>query len=161
MCDDSEHPVVAIVAIQRQYALTMRRTKNPSKVTQTDYINHLTKLRSQGMDIKQYEFEESSGLHLHGVVLLPEGFNLKRLRYRGWHLLLKEIYDPEGWKAYIEKDKYKHEIKNLIAARTLLNAMQRARAASSVEAEPLISRGSAQNIDRVRNHDDNHENESR
>lgn len=103
--DKENLTVTVIMPIQRQYAYTLRRTRLKTPLTREMYRTHLHKLASLGCSFKQNEFEEPSGLHMHGVVLIPDGFNFKRLRYRGWHFLLVEIYDYQGWIKYIEKDK--------------------------------------------------------
>jgi len=110
-CLSDSASVTTVIAALRSYAMTLRRTLlTKGSPDRTDYINHLSKLSAHGMYLHTYEFEEAEGLHLHGVVSLPEGFNMKRLRYRGWHLHLEEIFDSQGWKTYIEKEKFKDYI---------------------------------------------------
>jgi len=101
---ESPITVRVVIAVNRSYAFTLRKVKNPETVDKYDYNNHLTKLQSKGMSIKRLAFETPSGLHVHGVCLLPEGFDFKVLRFRGWHLLLTEIYDEIGWLKYIQKE---------------------------------------------------------
>lgn len=49
-------------------------------------------------------FEETGGLHSHGIVSIPQSYYLNRMRIRGWKLHLEELYDKKGWLKYISKD---------------------------------------------------------
>lgn len=99
------YPVVAEVVGVRQYALTLKRTKHKkSPFEEGDYLIHLSKLMTRGLRMRSYYFENTAGLHLHGIVELPDGYNFKLLRVRGWHCYLREIYDEQGWMDYIQKE---------------------------------------------------------
>lgn len=97
-------PVVVELPMKRAYAFTMRKTKLNKGVSIEDYVNHRSYLISKGCEFKQVTYEYEKGLHSHGVILLPEGYDHKVLNKRGWHLYLKEIYDPQGWIKYINKE---------------------------------------------------------
>jgi len=57
-----------------------------------------------GVDFKKIVFEKTSGLHMHGIILIPRNLSLTRFRVRGWSIKLEEIYDVEGWLRYLYKD---------------------------------------------------------
>jgi len=83
------------------YAITMRKTKFPDKVKEVDYINRINYFTSTlGVDFKKIVFEKTSGLHMHGIILIPRNLSLTRFRVRGWSIKLEEIYDVEGWLRY-------------------------------------------------------------
>lgn len=103
--DEEDCPVLCEVPYYRNYAMTCRKTRvRNAQPCKQDYINHLAKLTSKGLVFKNVQFEETNGLHIHGVAWMPEGFNIKTLRFRGWHLHLKEIYSDKGWERYILKE---------------------------------------------------------
>jgi len=87
------------------YAITMRKTKNPSKVTELDYARQMTYF-SESMQciFDDVVYETTSGLHLHGIVRVPICYPFTRFRVRGWSIRLEEIYDLAGWLKYIRKD---------------------------------------------------------
>jgi len=83
----------------------MRKTKFPDKVKEVDYINRINYFTSTlGVDFKKIVFEKTSGLHMHGIILIPRNLSLTRFRVRGWSIKLEEIYDVEGWLRYLYKD---------------------------------------------------------
>lgn len=115
--DLSQADLVVTKPLRRNYAFTLRKTKlddislgpamsDPMHYA-IDYKMHIQKLCSKGPELKDMEFETTSGLHCHGIFIIPEGFNMKLLRVRGWHLMIEEIYDEDGWIRYIRKDKHK------------------------------------------------------
>lgn len=93
-------------SVVRSYGYTLRKVKDPQKAGQEDYFNHVKRIEKlpgvsfEGMPV----FENSSGLHCHGVVRISKGLDLKRFRFRGWHMKLVELYDPQGWYQYLNKD---------------------------------------------------------
>lgn len=102
--DREQYPVIVISPKLRPYAFTLRKTKNPEVNTKGHYVNHIAKLSRKGLTFKENIFEVKGGLHMHGVVLIPDAFNMKTLKIRGWHLFLKEIFDPVGWQRYMLKE---------------------------------------------------------
>jgi len=93
------------VANQRCYAFTLRRTNLKKGVTKEDYLGHWK--RWPGVKLHDYIFEETAGLHMHGVVVIPvlsEKYMMKQFRIRGWNMELVEIWDEFGWKCYYMKD---------------------------------------------------------
>lgn len=103
--EDTERlPVVVVSPKLRPYAYTLRKTKNPECTTKGHYVNHIAKLSRKGLTFQDNNFEVKAGLHMHGVVLIPDAFNMKTLKIRGWHFFLREIFDPLGWQKYIIKE---------------------------------------------------------
>lgn len=102
--DQERLPVVVVSPKLRPYAYTLRKTKNPESNTKGHYVNHIAKLSRKGLTFQDNNFEMKAGLHMHGVVQIPDGFNMKTLKIRGWHLFLREIFDPQGWQKYIIKE---------------------------------------------------------
>lgn len=95
------------IAYQRQYAFTLRRTNLKKGVTQGDYLDHFS--RFHNVKLIDYVFEETSGLHMHGIIEIPVGLLMqqaRQLRIRGWKLHLEELYDELGWKCYYMKDQH-------------------------------------------------------
>jgi len=124
ICEVTDCGVVVENPTHRSYACTIRRTKDPDKVVRLDYVNHMSKLQSKGVTFRQINFEDNrqhGGCHLHAVAKLPDGFNFKQLRIRGWNLRLVEIYDEEGWKKYCEKDELKQALRDNLFKREELN----------------------------------------
>lgn len=101
-----DYPITCSDAPHRDYAFTLRKTKSPDKADKSDYTNHLCKLISKGAVVKTSVFEHTEGLHMHGVIRLPSGYNIVYLRFRGWRLHLVEIYDPNGWRRYCLKEQH-------------------------------------------------------
>lgn len=99
--------ISATIAFQRQYAFTLRRTNLKKGVTQGDYLDHFE--RWHNVKLIDYAFEETAGLHMHGIIEIPVGLcvnQFKQLRIRGWKLHLEELYDELGWKCYYMKDQH-------------------------------------------------------
>lgn len=89
-----------------EVAFTLRRTKEPHLANQKMYLDYIGRLtRTLGADIQKVEFEETAGLHCHGIFAVPDMIDRKRFRTRGWHMELKDIYNKQGWEDYCEKDK--------------------------------------------------------
>lgn len=89
----------------RSYGYTLRKVKDPGAVTRDMYAKHIERLsKLQGVSFEGVPvYELASGLHCHGVVRIPKGLDTKRLRFRGWHFKLEELYDPQGWYLYLNK----------------------------------------------------------
>jgi len=84
------------------YGFTLRKTKLEN-VTETTYRNHLSRLPCS---VNGIVFEQESGLHCHGVMLVPKIINIHTsvlFRFRGWHLHLVDLYDPLQWDLYLNK----------------------------------------------------------
>jgi len=95
----------------KRFAYTMRKVKNPQLVTETTYVNQLNYFRSNLQCIvDEVVFENTSGLHVHGIIRIPVDVSLTRFRVRGWSIKLEEIYDVKGWTKYIHKDQEDSEI---------------------------------------------------
>jgi len=91
-----------------EVAFTLRRTKEPHLANQKMYLDYIGRLtKTLGADIQKVEFEETAGLHCHGIFLVPDMIDRKRFRTRGWNMELKDIDDKQGWKRYCDKDKEK------------------------------------------------------
>lgn len=104
IANDEDCPVIMEAPYYRNYAMTLRKTRiRKYPPVKQDYVNHLAKLNSRGVMFPNIIFEEKPSLHLHGVAKIPDGFNIKLLRVRGWHLHLVEIYSEAGWDRYISK----------------------------------------------------------
>lgn len=104
------------------YAFTLRRTKIDVSVSLRDeYEEHLRLFDALGARVKDVEYENKGGLHVHGIIEIPLGMYLKKLRFRGWNLDLKVIYDEQGWLSYIRKEnKYKKRLVEVIPIRKKL-----------------------------------------
>lgn len=89
----------------REYAFTLRRTTLKELHTEYMYSVHLEKFVTKGYcTIKDFVFETTAGLHVHGILSVPKGVDLKRFRVRGWRMYLDELYDELGWKMYYMKE---------------------------------------------------------
>lgn len=90
---------------KRQYAFTLRKTTNPKTVSPQDYLDILN-MWEEMLDtgIIHYVFEESKGLHMHGIIEIPKHVNLIKFRRRGWHVKLEELYNEAGWRYYLLKE---------------------------------------------------------
>lgn len=88
------------------YAFTLRKTKNNAKSTRELYATHLCRLAHGGVfaNFNNVVFEETSGLHCHGIVTIHKSTALNRFRVRGWKMYLVEIYDLQQWEQYLNKD---------------------------------------------------------
>jgi len=102
------------MADSTKYAFTLRKTKlvdlHEPKLLRIHYGEHLTLFEQLGCTIIDHEYEEKGGLHVHGIINIPRDFFIKRLRYRGWNLDVKVIYDEVGWLSYIRKEKLKRMV---------------------------------------------------
>lgn len=92
--------------VLKSYGYTVRRTKDPANVDEAMYMTHIERLgRLPGVVVEGRPiFERKAGLHCHGVIVIPKALDLKRFRFRGWHIHLEEIYDPQGWYQYLTKE---------------------------------------------------------
>lgn len=86
------------------YAFTLRKTSKSTIINENHYIGHMQAL-SERLDIRfiDYVFEQEAGLHVHGIVELPYKFYFKKLRIRGWNILVKPITNEYGWINYMRK----------------------------------------------------------
>lgn len=88
------------------YAITMRKSKSPKKVTQETYEKQMQYFRDQMQCVfSDINYELTAGLHLHALIKVPTCYPFTRFRVRGWSIKLVEIYDLDGWIKYINKDK--------------------------------------------------------
>jgi len=88
------------------WAFTLRKTTTKRGVpTEEDYHNHLAKIsRSTTCFVREYVFEQTKGLHMHGVLEMHRTVNMKYFRVRGWKLHLERIWNLDGWQRYIMKE---------------------------------------------------------
>lgn len=99
----------------KRYAFTLRKTKiqKTKKTRFTDeelteiYESRIHEFTKSGLKVGKFTYEQKAGLHVHGVIDIPKTFNLVKLKRRGWSILLKEIFDEEGWDRYMSKDQNK------------------------------------------------------
>lgn len=99
-CDGVDvEPVVFV-----PYAFTLRKTTKNKHATEEIYLKRCEEINALGCDIMDLVFENEQGLHCHGIIDVPVSFKFKKLRLRGWNILLRPLTDPEGWKAYISKN---------------------------------------------------------
>jgi len=99
---------MSLILIQSQtkcWAITMRKTKNPFKVNEKTYLTQMNYFKAYlGCVFEVVKFENTSGLHMHGIVRVPVMTSMTRFRVRGWSIRLEELYDSQGWLDYINKD---------------------------------------------------------
>jgi len=89
----------------KSYAFTLRRTTNPKYVNEDTYLLYMKDyFTKNNIFIQNHYFEKTSGLHVHGTILVPSTFKFKKLRVRGWHVKIVEIFDHISWQNYITKD---------------------------------------------------------
>lgn len=83
-----------------QYAFTIKKLSEP-----LTYVKFFDYVSSQKLVISQLvaELDSNKKLHYHGVIELPQGYYVKKLCIKGYHLKFKEIYSLEGWTDYIHK----------------------------------------------------------
>jgi len=104
-CDNSESERNSFrikKATHHYYAMTLRKTKLP--VSQDDYEKRIAQIEATGITVEEKMYENTSGLHVHGLALVPNSYNFKKLRRRGWNIHMDEIYNYIGWFAYMMKD---------------------------------------------------------
>ncbi len=91
-----------------QYAFTVKVTQQhtPADVNEKSYTAFFDLLRARGIRVilKQSEYDSKGFLHFHGIIEMKNNFYRKKIRSKGFHLYLKEIYDLEGWVRYVLKD---------------------------------------------------------
>lgn len=102
--DEPNAPLIVEVPLRRDYAFTLRKTNVKHGVEHSHYLEHISKMEKYGVVFRDTNYETTNGLHCHGIVSISESMSLKRLRFRGWHLHLIELYDEDGWIRYIRKD---------------------------------------------------------
>lgn len=89
------------------FAFTLRKTSTKKRQpTQNDYNLHIDKLViSTNSILKEFVFERTGGLHMHGVLEIPKTTKMYKFRVRGWKLHLKEIWSYDGWVKYMAKER--------------------------------------------------------
>lgn len=95
-----------VKAPARQYAFTLRKTVlKLGPINQESYFKHIEKWETAKLcRLVDSVFEYTSGIHMHGILEIPEGVNFKRFRVRGWNIVLEELYDQNGWRYYMMKE---------------------------------------------------------
>jgi len=93
-------------AERTSWAFTLRKTSTKKgQPTQGDYDDHIIKLiANTPVSQTKWCFERKGGLHMHGILEIPRGYNMLKFRVRGWKIHLEEIYDLIGWHAYMAKE---------------------------------------------------------
>lgn len=88
------------------YGFTLRRVTKNKPITKELYADHLLHISNYGAlcNFTNIVFENTSGLHCHGVVKIFKSTSLKRFRVRGWNIRLEELYDPLQWDLYLNKN---------------------------------------------------------
>jgi len=88
------------------WAFTLRKTTIKKGLpTEDDYYDHLERMHdTTNCIIKENVFEHTGGLHMHGVLQIPDATNMKLFRTRGWKLHLEKIWDYDGWRNYFMKE---------------------------------------------------------
>ncbi len=66
-----------------------------------DYIELLSNGRLDGI---RYEIDQKDKLHLHGTLWASPELRYTSLQKKGYHILLKKLFDKEGWIKYTLKD---------------------------------------------------------
>jgi len=98
------------------YAFTIRRTLNNKESTREQYANFLYKWeKMKKFEIRDMEFEETCGLHAHGILNTDQKDPNKYFSCRGWSIYCTALSDKDGWKRYITKDKDKLLLKKMFA----------------------------------------------
>jgi len=86
----------------KAYGFTLKRTTKPSEATEEMYMKHIKRL--PWWTPSNVVFEKQGGLHSHGVAYIAKGIDKKRFTFRGWHIHLVELYDPQQWDLYLNKN---------------------------------------------------------
>lgn len=86
------------------YALTLRKTRKP--ILLSDYTRELDYLKDLGYDVKDVNYEDTKGLHIHCVICSDSAISYddKRFKRRGWNYYFKPIFYHKGWIKYATKD---------------------------------------------------------
>lgn len=86
------------------YALTLRKTRKP--ILLSDYTRELDYLKDLGYDVKDVNYEDTKGLHVHCVVRSDSVivYDDKKFKRRGWNYYFKPIFYHKGWIKYATKD---------------------------------------------------------
>lgn len=89
------------------YGITLKKNLKVYP-TSYEYEDYLEFIRSKGIQIMDYhmELDNDNRLHLHGTIICPKNFYLKKLQKFGWHLKLVEIpsdKDLKKWSKYTHK----------------------------------------------------------
>lgn len=107
--EEKELAVEVTKSTYQYYAMTLRKTKTPKDrpLDCQHYEERIKELETLGIDVEDVVYEYTSGLHCHGLALVPENYNFKKVRKRGWNVKFDQIYDYLGWIAYMMKDQSK------------------------------------------------------
>lgn len=103
---DQQLDLLYLSAERTSWAFTLRKTSTKKgQPTQENYHDHIIKLIADTpVSQTKWCFERKGGLHMHGVLVIPRGYNMLKFRVRGWKIHLEEIYDLIGWHAYMAKE---------------------------------------------------------
>lgn len=96
------------------WAFTLRKTTkkrlDPNEEIYLTYIENLC--QKTNTILKEYVFEQTGGLHMHGVLQIHHATNMKLFRTRGWKMHLVNIWDYDGWRNYFMKEQLLQEIED-------------------------------------------------
>lgn len=98
-----------------QYAFTIKKMLgSPEMTVESDYRTIMKSWKIEGLKIPIYSYENDTRgrLHIHGIVLIPEGYYRKNLITRGFSLKLVEIHNFAGWLDYLGKDRIDESIED-------------------------------------------------
>jgi hypothetical protein len=86
----------------KEYAFTFK----DNRVDSIQYDEIFDRFRENHCKITDMagELDSHGKLHYHGIVEIPAKVYRKSLCPRGFHMVLKEIHDKDGWEAYYKKD---------------------------------------------------------
>jgi len=89
------------------WAFTIKILHKPAVVDETTYEKVLAKFMRMG-EVKYWVFEhDSCGVgHVHGVIELPCGTLRRKLITSNFNINLVALHDEEGWKRYLNKEKF-------------------------------------------------------
>jgi hypothetical protein len=96
-----------------QYSFTLRKTKDNKNATQDMYYSYFAKYRIHGLHLNLCYFENTSGLHAHGVIDIPNDFNTKLFRVYGWNIKYDLIYNYTEWVRYCQKEILNNEMEEI------------------------------------------------
>jgi len=91
------------------YGFTVKNTHSKGYPTYEEYEEWIHNAQSKGFDIQSvgWELDSQRRLHIHGIALASPRLTFKKLMYKKFHQLIKEIpsnNDLMRWSDYCKKD---------------------------------------------------------
>lgn len=85
----------------KEYAFTIK----DNRVNSIQYDEFFDRISSNRLEIVDSvgELDSRGKLHYHGIIRIPDTVYRKSLCPQGFHLILKQMSDREGWEAYYKK----------------------------------------------------------